>query len=200
VDRKALSAGERLALVPRDDVAALVARASRHDEQAWHDLVVRFAHVVEGALRQIDLPAADREDAGQLAWMRAFERLHTLQEAEKLGPWLATIARRAALELARKRQRGRDVAFDDVLHDRQGPDGSEPEASVLAHERQHAVRQALETLPRARRELMAQVFAVPPRPYAEIATSLQVRVGWIGPTRGRCLDHLARCPTIRQLD
>jgi RNA polymerase sigma factor (sigma-70 family) len=204
VDRIALLVGERRSAAPGDDIAGLVARAAGRDDRAWHQLVARFAPVVDAALRQVDLPPADREDAGQLAWMRAFQRLDRLHDPEKLAPWLATIARRAALELARKRQRGRDVAFDDDLHEQlqgdQDYEASEPEASVLAGERRAAVREALATLPVARRELMAEVFAAAPRPYAEIADVLRVRVGCIGPTRGRCLDQLARCPCIRKLE
>jgi RNA polymerase sigma factor (sigma-70 family) len=203
VDRNALLIERRSAAPVDDDVAGLVDRASHHDDRAWRQLVTRFTPTVDAALRQVDLPAADREDASQLAWMRAFQRLGTLNDPRKLAPWLATIARRAALELARKRQRGRELAFDDDLHDfqdRESADGSGPEASVLADERRGAVREALATLPAARRELMAEVFAVPPRPYAEIASTLRLRVGCIGPTRGRCLDQLARCPCIRQLN
>src|SRR5665811_1848533 len=87
--------------------------------------------------------------------------------------------------------RVRSSAASDV-YKRQGWDGptapeQEPEALVLLGQRQQLLWQHVQQLPPRCRALM-RVIAFAERPdYAQIALSLGMPVGSIGPTRGRCL-------------
>ena len=65
-----------------------------------------------------------------------------------------------------------------------------PEELVLRDARQRALWSHVRGLPERCRELM-RVIAFADRPdYAQIAESLGMPVGSIGPTRGRCLQKL----------
>ena len=67
------------------------------------------------------------------------------------------------------------------------------ETNLLNLEQKHLVYQALLNIPsRDQALLRALYFEIPPRPYAEIATSLKFPLGSIGPLRGRGLKKLRR--------
>ena len=70
---------------------------------------------------------------------------------------------------------------------------------MLAAERHIALCEALTHLPPGLPELIALLIEDPPVPYTEISARLGIRVGSIGPSRGRCLDRLRRYPAIAAL-
>ena len=76
---------------------------------------------------------SDAEDAMQEALCCAYEKLHTLKEAEKFRPWLLKIASNAAYDILRRR--GRTVPLEEIepaVSDTTGEAMSEREArSVL---------------------------------------------------------------------
>jgi RNA polymerase sigma-70 factor (ECF subfamily) len=83
---------------------ALAARARDGDVAAFEALHSRFARVVH-ALLLAHLSPRDRqgvEDLEQEVFLLAWRRLSTLRESERFGPWLAAIARHAALGVARR--------------------------------------------------------------------------------------------------
>ena len=66
----------------------------------------------------------------------------------------------------------------------------EVDARLLADERAQVVRDALSRLPRRWQRLLEMLMADPPASYAEISDQLDLPIGSIGPTRGRCLARL----------
>jgi DNA-directed RNA polymerase specialized sigma24 family protein len=73
------------------------------------------------------------------------------------------------------------------------PRGAHSEDEFLAIERQSQVRAAIDHLEAPCRELLTLLFYAEPRPaYSEIAQSLTLREGSIGPTRTRCLEKLMK--------
>ena len=68
-----------------------------------------------------------------------------------------------------------------------------PDEVVLQLEKQHAVRTAVGALDQRCNQLVTLLFyrAEPPA-YSEIAASLGIAEGSIGPTRARCLQKLLR--------
>jgi hypothetical protein len=66
-------------------------------------------------------------------------------------------------------------------------------------ERHAALREAFAHLTPCCQQLIAALIEDPPVPYAEISARLDIPVGSIGPTRGRCLDRLRRYPAIAAL-
>jgi RNA polymerase sigma factor (sigma-70 family) len=106
-----------------------------------------------------------------------------------VGSWLAATARRECLRNMAARKRlvlvHDATALDDVaIHQPQ------VDERLLADERTQDVRQALAQLSPQWRQLLELLMADPPASYAQIPSQLELPVGSIGPTRGRCLARL----------
>lgn len=170
--------------------AELVSAAHDGDGAAWDELVGRYSGLVWAVARAHRLGTADAADVSQTVWLRLVENLGRLREPEHLGGWLRTTTRHECLRVLRKG--GREIPEDESQHDRPtGPEDS-PEFRMLAGERDRVVWTALSALSAQCRELLRVLAYSPDASYAQIAESLGMRIGSIGPTRGRCLAHLRR--------
>jgi len=167
----------------------LVARAIEGDRAAWETLVDLYSGLIWSVTRQFRLCDADAADVAQTAWMRLLEHIDRLRDASRIGPWLATTARRECLRTVAHRRRvvltGDEGDLDRVDHAQ-----TDLDASLLAVERSQDVGSAVAQLPQRWRDIMLLLTADPPTPYEEIALRLQVPIGSIGPTRRRCLRRL----------
>lgn len=74
-----------------------LAAAREGDRQAFGKLFLRYAPMVHGVLLA-QLPRADADDLMQDVFITALERISTLQDASKLGAWLAMIARNRVID------------------------------------------------------------------------------------------------------
>ena len=85
----------------RDDphVVALVTRASGGDQDAWNELVDRYAPLVYTICTRYRLSNHDIEDVGQNVWLLLVEQLGKLREPAALPGWLATTAARECLRV-----------------------------------------------------------------------------------------------------
>jgi RNA polymerase sigma factor (sigma-70 family) len=178
------TSGDTAALTTAD----LLARA-RHDGErdARTELVTRFQGLVRAVVSSFRLQEFDAADAIQNTWLRALPRLDTVRDPDRLGAWLATIARRECLALLTKAARETPTDLDDSA--RAAPEPG-PEAAVLDADSRQAVDRAVADLPARRRELVRALFYGPPVSYAEIARATGLPIGSIGPTRLRTLRML----------
>ena len=64
--------------------------------------------------------------------------------------------------------------------------------NLLADERRVALWDALSRLSEACQRLLRVLMADPEPTYDEVSRALGMPIGSIGPTRGRCLQHLRR--------
>ncbi len=64
--------------------------------------MARYGGMVRGVVASFRLQEADAADAVQMTWLRAFERLDSVRNPDRLGGWLATIANRECLALLRQ--------------------------------------------------------------------------------------------------
>ena len=180
----------------RDDLAALVARARNGDEQAWDELVDRYAPLIWSICRRYRLGRADSEDVGQSVWMRLAGQLASLRDPAALPGWLATTTQRECgrvLRAARNQEApGQSPEIPDMTT-------GAAESELLRAERHAALREAFTHMPRSSRQLIVMLIQDPPVPYAEISAKLGIPVGSIGPSRSRCLDKLRRDPAIAAL-
>jgi len=184
----------------RDDpsVIALVTRAVNSDQNAWNDIVERYAPLVWSICAHYRLNDQDIEDVGQTVWLLLVEHLGKLREPAALPGWLATTTHREcqrALTAARKTE-GAGTKLDDALL---VVDAAVIEQEVLAAERNAALRLALRELPPRCQQLLAMLISDPPRSYTEISATLQIPVGSIGPQRARCLERLRRSAALTGL-
>ncbi len=178
------------------DLPRLVKASVDHDEEAWNELVRRFAGLVAFVIRHYRLSAADTQDVSQLVWLRLVEHLADIREPSALPGWLATTTRHECERYLRLN--GRSVAMDPLtmrLTDRS--DGPEVDALLLAAERRQVLLDGLRELTDQQRELLLMLTADPPYAYAEISRILGIPIGSIGPTRSRVLDKLRDTDAVR---
>jgi len=144
----------------RED-AALVARATGGDAAAQRGIYDKYRPLVFRVARSFaELDADDVEDVIQESFVRAFQGLSRLQDPERLGPWLLTIARNRALtRLARRRSRQETV--DDLRREAEarGEEATEmpdPEAGIELE----VVRRIIAELPEGAEKETVHLFYV----------------------------------------
>jgi RNA polymerase sigma factor (sigma-70 family) len=175
----------------RDDpvVRELVARAAGGDQEAWNQIVERYAPLVWAICGRYRLTSQDVEDVGQTVWLRLVEQIGNLREPAALPGWLATTTQHECLRVVRagRKRDGYGLSADEL----EAPDQAAfIEQELLAAERNAAVRAAFAGLPGRCRQLLSMLISDPPLSYLEISTVLGMPVGSIGPQRLRCLRRL----------
>jgi RNA polymerase sigma factor (sigma-70 family) len=184
----------------RDDphVVTLVTRATGGDQDAWNELVERYAPLVYTICTRYRLSTPDIEDVGQNVWLVLVEHLGKLREPAALPGWLATTTARECLRVvtaAHKSERLGTGLDDTVLF----VDDAVIDEEILMAERNAALRAAFAQLPPHCQQLLSMLIGDPPRSYAEIHAELDIPVGSIGPQRARCLERLRRSSALAGL-
>lgn len=181
----------------RTSSAMLAQAAMAGDERAWSRLVEQYGGLVRSIARSHRLSEADIADVVQTTWLRAVEHLHRLNDPERVGAWLATVARRESLRILRGN--AREIPSEDELLERE-PDGTAcVETELLAAERRNTIRRAVATLTPRHRGLLLMLSAEPCPSYEAIGAALDMPVGSIGPTRQRAIERLRCHPELQHL-
>ena len=176
--------------VDPSDVAGAVRRAAAGDKDAWDEIVDSFSGLVWSVANSHRLGPADGAEVVQTTWQRLLEHLDRIREPERLGGWLATTARRESLRMLRLR--ARELATDDEVTIGRGLEpGPTPEEAMLDRDRDRQLWHAFNRLPERCQRLLRLVVLLTPS-YAEVAATMEMPIGSIGPTRARCLDRLRR--------
>ena len=128
------------------------------------------------------------EEATQQTFVKAWQAAMDFEPTRELGPWLATIARRAAIDLYRREARRRTEPL---------PDGGAEPASVIGLpdgvERAYdlwTVRQAIDELPNEEREII-RLQHLEELTQAEVAERLGLPVGTVKSRSFRAHRRLA---------
>lgn len=172
------------------DLATLVDRAAKGDDDAWHQIVHRFSSLVWAVPRSHGLGRVDAADVYQTTWLRLVEHLGRLREPAALAGWLAATARNEAIRVSRHSSR-EQPAEDHDTH-LLAPERDTPEVALLLDEERRRVLVAFAQLSQRCQRVLRVVAAGPVSNYDQVAASLDMPVGSLGPTRGRCLSHLRR--------
>jgi len=186
-------------------VTGLVRRARAGDQAAWEALVEQFTQLLWWVARRHGLTVADGADAVQMTWLRCVEHLDRIREPAFLPAWLITTCRRECLRILRLPHRFPPTDTDDpatAVMMSQGDMRGDPSAeAVLAAERDAAVREAIASLPERQRRVLNALMDSDgtDQSYADMAASLGMPVGSIGPTRGRAMHRLRRDPSLARL-
>jgi RNA polymerase sigma factor (sigma-70 family) len=177
--------------VDKNEVAAMVRRATDGDRRAWERIVEDFNGLLWSVCRCYGLDHADAAEVVQTTWLRLLENLGRLREPEHLGGWLATTARREALRL--HRLQGRELATDDDARFDRDPLAVvvDPSDVVVHSDRDRRLWRAFAELPERCRRLLRLLVVFGPS-YVEVADAMDMPIGSIGPTRARCLERLRR--------
>ncbi|CAN5895669.1 hypothetical protein BH11MYX3_BH11MYX3_16580 [soil metagenome] len=128
--------------------AELVARSRGRDAEAFGQLVERHQPLVFGvALARCGDPVL-AEDVAQDAFVAAWRDLDRLRDAERVGPWVAGIARNLAVTAVRARARIEPLGDDARLAN------NSPEDEAIAREDRALLLRALADIPEAFREVL----------------------------------------------
>lgn len=176
----------------------LLHRCRAGDSTAWQLLVQRYGRLVHSVPVRYGLSSSDVDEVGQEVFWALAQQLDRIEDAERLGGWLMTTARRMSWRLIQQRKQEQPAAGADVA------DGETPDGEVVgvlrvptfaelvaAWDRQEALQMGMARLGERCRELLQMLFLDASEPsYDEISAHLGMPKGSIGPTRNRCLTQL----------
>ena len=127
------------------------------------------------------------EEATQQAFVQAWRSARSFDPTRELGPWLATIARRVAIDVHRREARRAHQPIDEVTSDPALV--TLPESAEAAYEAWE-VRRALDDLPAEEREVV-RLQHLEGLSQSEVAQRLGVPIGTVKSRSFRAHRHLA---------
>jgi RNA polymerase sigma-70 factor (ECF subfamily) len=152
--------------------AELVQEVLDGSKDAYAELVRRYERPVKAAALHTLGNFHSAEDAAQEAFVKAYQQLHRLSSPAAFGPWLMTITRRCALDMADKKRPNisLDAIGDMPAHQRNGR---------LDDDKQQLLRQILQLGESARQVLLLRYFG-------------EHTVGQIADITGRSIGTIAK--------
>ena len=128
-----------------NDERAFVEAACRGDVNALARLYERYYATMVWVAYAVLLDRGLAEDVAQQAFATTYSRIHSLRQPDRFGPWLATICRNTAQDMARARRR------DAALQRRAA---GEVRAASESNGFDEAVKEAVDSLPVMYREVV----------------------------------------------
>ncbi|MEW1691674.1 RNA polymerase sigma factor [Streptomyces sp. NPDC091265] len=171
--------------------AEILAGCERGEQAAWDEMVDRFGRLIWSVIRGYRMNDVDAEDVRQLTWFRLVQNVSRIRDPERVGDWLATVARRESIKVVTRGKRLVMVGDSETLEGLSGHHES-PEQITLRAYRKEEVLQAIGTLSEQCRGVLRLALEDPPASYEEISSTLSMTVGSVGPIRTRCLRRLRR--------
>ncbi len=162
------------------DDAALVRKCREGNEEAWTELVTRYARYVKAIASSI-VPPADVEEVFQEVFARLHRQHGTLRDDSAVRPWIAQVTRRASIDRYRRARREELV---DVV-----PDSVEIDQRLARIEEAIDVREAMRHLDGRCQEILDRFFARD-ESYSTIADALGIGMGTVASRISRCLARL----------
>lgn len=154
--------------------AELAARAAHGDDNAFGQLVDRYAPAARRVARALLGSDADADDAAQEGFLSAWKAISRFDQSRPFRPWLMRIVLNAARDAGRRRGvRETDALSPDAADRRAGPDVEAGRA--LLRDR---LREVLATLPE-RQRMAITMFDAEGYAHAEIAQVLGVPEGTV---------------------
>ena len=92
----------------------VLSRFAAGDEDAVRTIYRTYGRLVFAVAYKVLGDRALAEDATQQAFLQAWRAAATFEPSKELGPWLATIARRAAIDVHRREARHAHSPLDDA--------------------------------------------------------------------------------------
>ena len=168
----------------------LLRRCRTGDESAWEQIVDNYKRLIYSIPLNFGLTADDAADVAQQTFISLVENLERLRPDSNLGAWLATVARRHALHRLRKHKR-EQVGIDGDLSESKQFLAIAATDTMVDLEMMQTMHQGLSRIDRRCRDLLIALYFDSQEPsYEEIAERMNIAVGSVGPTRGRCLERL----------
>ncbi|CAM5432385.1 hypothetical protein SGLAM104S_00478 [Streptomyces glaucescens] len=144
--------------------AELLAGCARGEPEAWDETVDRFGALVWTVARSQRVSRAEAEDVRQLTWFRLMQNAHRIRDPDRLGDWLATVARREAVKAAGRARRlvtiGDTETLEYLVDHRRGHHES-PEQITLRADRDRELLRAIDTLSPQCRDVLLHALPGP---------------------------------------
>ncbi len=166
------------------------------DERAWNALIDKYKRLIYSIALRYHATPDDAADIFQAVCLELYSELPRVRDAAALRGWLITVTAHAALRSRRRRSRREEIERSDEDLSLFSGTESTPIQEREEFERAQAVREAMMRLTeRCQAMLQMLFFEDPPRPYADVASTLGLATGSIGFIRGRCLEKLRKIVT-----
>lgn len=151
-------------------------------------LVRVMTPVLWHVVRSYRLPQDSAEDVIQTTWLALVRRRDAIADPVAVGGWLTTTARREAWRVSTTNNKAIPVEDEEISF--RLPRQRSAEATAVEADERDRLWRVVDSLPERCRRLL-RIVAFENRPdYAQVAESLDMPIGSIGPTRGRCLAKL----------
>lgn len=179
-----------------------IERLKQGEAAAFETLVAERSGEIYGLLYRLTENGEEARDLTQETFLRAFQNIAHFRGDADLRTWIYRIAinqARNRWRWWRRRRRDATVSLDspDGLYGQplnatlKAERGSDPEQVALAHERERALRAALNTLGRAYREAVV-LRDIEGFTYEEIAETLEISIGTVKSRLSRGREELRR--------
>lgn len=173
----------------RTDEELLLEYRDRGNREAFERLVHRYERELYNYLRHYLGDAQMADDAFQTTFLQVHLKCDTFEPDRKFRPWLYTVATNQAIDAQRRNRRHRMVSLDRRFGAESGDDVTalvnlldaqevDPLDQLEADERARVVRDAVDRLPDALREVIALVYYQGMK-YREAADVLSIPVGTV---------------------
>jgi len=144
-----------------EEDAVLVKRAIAGDEKAFKALEKRYRNPVAQIVYKLVRDRAQIEDLTQEVFIKAFQHLNDFDYQHQFASWLFKITNNHCIDHIRKK-RLRVYSIDEQLKTDDGemtyeiPDSTyEPDLNMLREQKSLIIRQAIDSLPKKYREVIA---------------------------------------------
>jgi len=181
--------------------AEFIERLKRGEAAAFEELVTERSGEIYGLLFRLTENSEEARDLTQETFLRAFQSIGRFRGEADLRTWIYRIAinqARNRWRWWRRRRRDSTVSLDATQgHSNQtliatlAESSENPEQQTLAHERELALRSALQKVSRAYRETVI-LRDIEGFTYEEIATTLGINVGTVKSRLARGRQELRR--------
>lgn len=169
----------------------LIQACRRKEAGAWSVLVNRYQRLIYTIPRHAGLDEDQAAEIFQRTFVKLYEHLHDIEQADRVRAWLVTTARRETLRLVHQQVSHQSLSSLETMPD--DDDEGLPGESLERLEEQHLIQIALTLIDERCRRLITLLFYCPePPPYAEVSATLGMAVSSLSPTRTRCLQKLRR--------
>jgi RNA polymerase sigma factor (sigma-70 family) len=175
--------------VESPSLAETLAAAARGEQWAGEQLVRRYERLVWSVVRHFRLENNTAWDVYNTVFLRLWEHADRIRQPEALPGWLATTARNEAMRAIRNQRRQVPTDFEYDVAD---PALSPFDEALIEDEEVASVVTAFKQLEERCQELLTLLVVEPRLDYETVASLLGKPTGYIGPTRGRCIEKLRR--------
>jgi RNA polymerase sigma factor (sigma-70 family) len=179
--------------------AELIRACRSGEESAWDALVERYQRLIYAIPRRAGLSDEQAADVFQDVFLTLFEKLHDIEQPEKIRSWMVTTAKFKTWSTVRG-QRG--FYSPETEEEMEQELASVRDTSPLADEmlevleQQHLVRNAVNDLDERCRRILSMLYLQDQAAsYADVAAAVDVGETSISPLRSRCLKKLEKILT-----